>query len=181
MYRRSDSTRYRTEFQLLLLDLDLLLATIIQSLLLSYILSSISSSSLSLISGVIALVICLIFDFPFNASASTSLISLRISFVLKTNFPLTTTRFLLLRSLRICNSSLALVSSFRKRAFSKVVLSKAAPNRLIYCFTGVLILEERITLLTSNVASYSSVPSGSELSSREQSRSFGVVIGSRVT
>jgi hypothetical protein len=32
MYRRSDSTRDRTEFQLLLLDFDLLLATIIQSL-----------------------------------------------------------------------------------------------------------------------------------------------------
>jgi hypothetical protein len=35
-------------------------------------------------------------------------------------------------------------------------------------------------LLTSEVASYSSVPSSSELSSREQSRSFRVVIGGGV-
>jgi hypothetical protein len=35
--------------------------------------------------------------------------------------------------------------------------------------------------LTSDVASRSSVPSGSELSSRERFRSFGVVISSRVT
>jgi hypothetical protein len=61
-----------------------------------------------------------------------------------------------------------------------VVLSKAAPNRSIYCFIGVLRVEEQTILLTSNIASYSSIPSGGELSSREQSRSFGVVIGGRV-
>jgi hypothetical protein len=61
-----------------------------------------------------------------------------------------------------------------------VVLSKAAPDRLIYCFIGVSRVEERTILSTSDVASYSSIPSGSELSSREQSRSFRVVIGGRV-
>ena len=34
--------------------------------------------------------------------------------------------------------------------------------------------------LTSEVAYHNSVPSGGELSSRKQSRSFGVVIGGRV-
>jgi hypothetical protein len=35
-------------------------------------------------------------------------------------------------------------------------------------------------VLTSNLACYNSVSSGGELSSREQSRLFGVVIGGRV-
>jgi len=35
-------------------------------------------------------------------------------------------------------------------------------------------------LLTSNVASYSSIPSSSKLLSRERSRSFGIIIGGRV-
>jgi hypothetical protein len=65
--------------------------------------------------------------------------------------------------------------------FSEVILLKAAPNHSIYCFIGVSILEVRTILLTSDVASRSSVPSGGELSSRERSRSFRVVIGSRVT
>jgi hypothetical protein len=90
-------------------------------------------------------------------------------------------RFPFLRSLRTRNSSLASLSSFRKRAFSKVVLSKAAPNRSIYRFIGVLRVEERTIELTSDVASYSSIPSSDELSSRERSRSFRVVIGGRVT
>ena len=64
--------------------------------------------------------------------------------------------------------------------FSDVVLSKAAPNYLIYCFIGVSRVEEQTILLTSNIASYNLVPSSSELSSREQSRSFGVIIGGRV-
>jgi hypothetical protein len=151
-----------------------------QSLSLSYILFSIPSSSLSSISGVIALIVRLFLDFPFNASASASSTSSRISFVLKTNFPLTATRFPFLRSLRICTSSLNSAFSFYKRAFSEVVLSKAAPDRSIYCFTGVLRVEERTIELTSDVASYSSVPPSGELSSRERSRSFGVLIGSGV-
>ena len=64
--------------------------------------------------------------------------------------------------------------------FLDVVLSKATSNYLIYYFIGVLRVEEQTILLTSNVASCNSVPSGSELSSREQSRSFGVIIGGRV-
>jgi len=153
----------------------------IQSLSLSYILSSIPSSSLSTISGVVALVIRLFFDFPFDASASASSISSRISFVLKTNFPLIATRFPFLRSLRTYSSSLNSVFSFCKRVFSEVVLSKASPDRLIYHFIGVSRLEERMILLISDVASRSSIPSSGELSSRERSRLFRVVIGSRVT
>ena len=65
-------------------------------------------------------------------------------------------------------------------AFSDVVLSKAAPDRSIYRFTGVSRVEERTILLTSDVTSRNSVPSGGELSSRERSRSFGVVIGGGV-
>jgi hypothetical protein len=65
--------------------------------------------------------------------------------------------------------------------FSKVVLSKATPKRSIYCLIGVSRVEERIIEFTSDIASRSSVPSSSELSSRERSRSFGVVISSRVT
>jgi len=90
-------------------------------------------------------------------------------------------RFPFLRSLRTCSSSLNSVFSFYKRAFSEVVFSKAAPDRLIYRFTGVSRVEERTIKLTSEVASRSSVPSSGELASRERSRSFGVVIGGRVT
>ena len=96
------------------------------------------------------------------------------------NFPLIAIRFPFLRSLRTYNSSLYLVFSFYKRAFSKVVLLKAIPNRLIYYFIGVLGVEGRMILLTSNVASYSSIPSSSKLLSRERSRSFGIIIGGRV-
>ena len=152
-----------------------------QSLSLSYILSSIPSYPSSSISGVVAYIIRPFFDFPFDTSASASSTSPRISFVLKINLPLIATRFPFFRSLRTYNSSLALVSSFYKRAFSKLILSKATPNRSIYCFIGVSRVEERMIEFTSDVASYSSILSSSELSSREQSRSFGVVIGSRVT
>jgi hypothetical protein len=180
-YRKRNSTRSGTEFLTFYLDLDLVLATIIQSLSLSCILSSISSSLSSSISRVVALVVRLFLAFPFDISTSAFSTSSRISFVLKTNFPLIATRFPFLRSLRTLNSSLNLAFSFRKRVFSEVVLSKATPDRSIYYFTGVSIVEERTILLTSNVASRSSVPSGGELSSRERSRSFGVVIGSGVT
>ena len=88
--------------------------------------------------------------------------------------------FPFLRSLRTCNSSLYLVFSFYKRTFLDIILLKATSNYLIYYFIGVLRVEEQTILLTSNVASCNSVPSGSELSSREQSRSFGVIIGGRV-
>jgi hypothetical protein len=101
--------------------------------------------------------------------------------ILKTNFPLTAMRLPFLRSLRTYSSSLNSVFSFRKRAFLEAVLSRADPDRSIYCFIGVSRVEERMIELTSDVASYSSIPIGSELSSREQSRSFGVVIGGRVT
>jgi hypothetical protein len=151
-----------------------------QSLSLSDISSLILSSSSSSILGVVAFVVRLFFAFPFDASASDFSTSLRISCVLKTNFPLIAMRFPFLRSLRTRNSSLYSAFSFRKRAFSKVVLSRADPDRSIYCFTGVSRVEERTILLTSNVASLSSVPSGGELSSREWSRSFGVVIGGGV-
>jgi hypothetical protein len=137
--------------------------------------SSIPSSSSSSISRVIAFLVLPFFDFPFDASTSSSSTSSRISFILKTNFPLTAIRFPFLRSLCTRNSSLYSAFSFYKRAFSKVVFSKAAPNRLIYRFIGVSRIE-----FTSDVASYSSIPSGSELSSRERSRSFGVVIGGGV-
>jgi hypothetical protein len=89
-------------------------------------------------------------------------------------------RFPFLRSLRTRNSSLYLAFSFRKRAFSDIVLLRADPDCLIYRFTGVSRVEEQTILLTSDVASRSSVPSGGELSSRERSRSFGVVIGGGV-
>jgi hypothetical protein len=100
--------------------------------------------------------------------------------VLKTNFPLIVTRFPFLRSLRTRSSSLYSAFSFCKRAFLDVVLSRADPDRSIYHFTGVSRVEERTILLTSDVASCSLVPSGGELFSREQSRSFGVVIGGGV-
>jgi hypothetical protein len=85
-----------------------------------------------------------------------------------------------LRFFRILNNSLNSVFSFCKIATSEVVLSKAAPDHSIYCFIEVSRVDERTILLTSNVASCSSVPSSSELSSREQSRSFRVVIGGGV-
>jgi hypothetical protein len=153
---------------------------IIQLLLLSDVFSSISSSSSFSISEVVALVFRFFFVFPFNASASASLISPRISYVLKTNFPLIATCFSFLCSLYTRNSSLYSAFSFHKRAFSEVVLSKAIPDRSIYCFIGVSRVEERTILLTSDVASCSSIPSGGELSSRERSRSFGVIIGGGV-
>jgi len=113
-----------------------------QLFLLLYILSLIPSSPLSSILGVVALVVCFFFNFLFNASTSASLISLRISFILKTNFPLIAIRFPFLHSLHTYSSSLNLVFSFYKRAFSKVVLLKAAPNYSIYYFIGVLRVEE---------------------------------------
>jgi hypothetical protein len=158
----------------------LLLATTIQSLSLSDVLLSIPSSSSSLVSGVIAFTVRLFFVFLFDTSASAFSTTSRISCVLKTNFPLIATRFPFLRSLCTCNSSLYSAFSFRKRAFSDVVLSKAAPDRSIYRFTGVSRVEEQTIVLTSDVASYNSVPSGGELSSRKRSRSFGIVIGGGV-
>jgi hypothetical protein len=104
----------------------------------------------------------------------------RISYVLKTNFPLIATRFPFLRSLRTRDSSLYSAFSFRRRATSNTVLSKAAPDRSIYRFIGVSRVDERTIELTSEVAYRNSVPSGGELSSRERSRSFGVVIGGGV-
>jgi hypothetical protein len=151
-----------------------------QSLSLSDVSSLISSSSSSSISGIIAFVVRLFFDFLFDASASASSTSSRTSFVLKTNFPLIATRFPFLRSLCTRSSSLYSAFSFCKRAFSDVVLSRADSDRSIYRFTGVSRVEEQTILLTSYVASRSSVPSGGELSSRERSRSFGVVIGGGV-
>jgi hypothetical protein len=151
-----------------------------QLLSLSDVSSSISSSSSSSISGIIAFVVRLFFDFPFDASASASSTSSRTSFVLKTNFLLIVTRFPFLRSLRTRSSSLYSAFSFRKRAFLDVVLSRADSDRSIYRFTGVLRVEERTILLTSDVTSYSLVSSGGELFSRERSRSFGVVIGGGV-
>jgi hypothetical protein len=106
--------------------------------------------------------------------------SSRISFVLKTNFPFTATRFPFFCSLRTRYSSLASVRSFRKRVFSEVVLSRADPDRSIYRFTGVSRVKDRTIELTSDVASRCSVPSGGELSIRERSRAFGVVIGDGV-
>jgi hypothetical protein len=142
--------------------------------------SSISSSSSSLISGVVAFTVRLSFIFFFDASASAFSTTSRISYILKTNFPLTATRFPFLRSLCTCNSSLYSAFSFCRRAFSEVVLLRADPDLLIYRFIGVSRVEERMIVLTSDVACRNSVPSGGELSSRERSRSFGVVIGGRV-
>jgi len=69
------------------------------------------------------------------------------------NFPLIAMRFPFLRSLYTYSSSLNLVFSFYERAFSKVILLKAAPNCLIYYFIGVLRVEERTIELTSEIAS----------------------------
>jgi hypothetical protein len=151
-----------------------------QSLPLSEVSSSICSSSSSLISGVIAFIVRLFFVFLFDTSTSAFSTSSRISFLLKTNFPVTAIRFLFLRSLRTRKSSLALLTSFRKRAILADVLLSVAPDRSIYCFTGVLRVEEQTIVLTSDIAYRNSVPSGGELSSRERSRSFGVMIGGGV-
>jgi hypothetical protein len=180
MTRKSDTPGSRTEFQSLYFGTALLLAIIIQLLSLSDVSSSISSSSSSSISGVIAFVVRFFFVFLFDASASTSSTSSSISYILKTNFPLIAIRFPFLRSLYTRNSSLYSAFSFYKRAFSDVVLSRADPDRSIYRFTGVSRVEERTILLTSDVTSYSSVPSGGELSSRERSRLFRVVKGGGV-
>jgi hypothetical protein len=169
-----------SKFRPFYVQFDLLLTTTIQSLSLSDAFSSLFSSCSFSISGVIAFVVRLFFAFLFDASTSAFLTTLRISFVLKTNFPSIATRFPFLRSLRTRDSSLYSAISFRKRAFSDVVLSKAAPDRSIYRFTGVSRVEERTIVLTSDVASRNSVPSGGELSSRERSKSFGVVIGGGV-
>jgi hypothetical protein len=111
---------------------------------------------------------------------STFSISSSISYILKTNFPLIAICFPFLRSLRTYNSSLYSAFSFYKRVFLDVVLSRADPDRSIYRFIKVSRVEEQTILLTSNVASCSLVPSSGELSSRERSRSFGVIIRSRV-
>lgn len=134
----------------------------IQLLSLSCILSSISSSYSSSISEVVALIVRLFFAFPFDASASAFSTSSRSSFILKTNFTFTNTRSHFLRFLRIRDSSLASVSSFRKRVFSEVVLSKATTDRSIYCFKRASRVEERSIELTSSIAPRSSVPLGSE-------------------
>jgi hypothetical protein len=180
LYGKRISTGSRSEFQLFYFDFDLLLAIIIQSPLLSEVSSSIYSSSSFSISGVIAFVIHLFFVFLFDTSFSASSTSSRISFLLKTNFPAIATYFPFLHSLRTHKSSLYSAFSFCKRAFSDVVLSRADSDRSIKRFTGVSRVEEQTILLTSNIASHSSVPSGGELSSREQSRSVGVIIGGRV-
>jgi hypothetical protein len=140
--RKQDIPGSGTQNPLFYVCFDLLLATIIQSLSLSYILFSIPCSSLLSILRVVALIIRLFFDFPFDTSTSASLISSRISFVLKTNFALTTTRFPFLHSLYTYKSSLALVSSFYKRATLEVVLSKATFTYSLYCFIGVSRVEE---------------------------------------
>jgi hypothetical protein len=151
-----------------------------QLLLLLEVSSLMCSSSSSSISGVIAFIVRLFFVFLFDTLFSTSSTSSRISFLLKTNFPIIAIRFPFLRSLRTLKSSLASLTSFYKRAISADVLLSAAPDRSIYRFIGVSRVEERTILLTSDVACRNSVPSGSELSSRKWSRSFGVVIGGRV-
>ena len=180
MIGKRNTPRSGTQFRAFDVQFDLLLTTTIQSLSLSYILSSIPSSSSSSISGVITFVVRLFLDFPFDTSTSAFLTTSRISFVLKTNFPLIATRFPFLRSLRTRDSSLYSAFSFRRRATSDTILSKAAPNRLIYCFIGVSRVDEQTIEFTSKVASYNSVPSSGELSSRERSRSVGVVIGGGV-
>jgi hypothetical protein len=96
------------------------------------------------------------------------------------NFPLIVTCFSFLYSLRTRNSSLYLVFSFYKRAFLDIVLLEAASDRSIYRFIEVSRVDERTIELTSEVACRNSVPLGRELSSREQSRSFGVIIGGGV-
>ena len=96
------------------------------------------------------------------------------------NFPLIAMHFPFLCSLHTQDSSLYLAFSFRRRATSDTVLSKAAPDYSIYCFIGVSRVDEQTIEFTSKVASRNSVPSGGELSSRERSRSVGVVIGGGV-
>ena len=177
---KRNTPRSGTQFRAFDVQFDLLLTTTIQSLSLSYILSSIPSSSSSSISGVITFVVRLFLDFPFDTSTSAFLTTSRISFVLKTNFPLIATRFPFLRSLRTRDSSLYSAFSSRRRATLDTVLSKATPDCSMYCFIGVSRVDERTIEFTSKVASYNSVPSSSELSSRERSRSIRVVIGGRV-
>jgi hypothetical protein len=180
MILKSDTPGSRIGFQSLYFETTLLLATTIQSLSLSDVSSSVSPSFSSSISGVIVFVVRFYFVFLFDASASASLTTSRISYVLKTNFPLIATCFPFLHSLRTLNSSLYSAFSFCKRAFLDIVLSKAAPDRSVYRFIGVSRVDERTIELTSKVACRKSVPSGGELSSREPSRSFGVVIGGGV-
>jgi hypothetical protein len=177
---KRNTLRSGTQFRPFYVQFDLLLTITIQSLLLSYILSSIPSSSSSSISRVITFVVHLFFNFLFDTSASAFSTTSRISFILKTNFPVIATRFLFLCSLRTRKSSLYSAFSFYRRATSDTVLSKAAPDYLIYRFTGVSRVDERTIEFTSKVASCNSVPSSGELSSREQSRSVRVVIGGRV-
>jgi hypothetical protein len=137
-------------------------------------------SSSSSISGVIASIVRLFFVFLFDALFSASSTSSRISFLLKTNFSVIAMCFPFLHSLYTCKSFLVLLTSFCKRAISADVLLSVASDRSIYRFIGVSRVEERTILLTSDVACRDSVSSGGELSSRERSRSFGVVIGGGV-
>lgn len=109
--------------QPLCFELNLPLATIIQSTSLSYILFSISSSSSSLIPGVVALTVRLFFAFHFNPSASASSTISSISFVSNTNFPEIATRFPFLRSPRARKRALAPVFSFHNSTFSEYVFS----------------------------------------------------------
>ena len=145
----------------------MLLTIIIQLLLLLDVLLSIPSSFSSSVSEVVAFTIHLFFIFLLNTSASAFSTTLRISYILKMNFPLIAICFPFLYSLRTYNSFLYLVFSFYKRVFLDIVLLKATSNCLIYYFIGVLRVEEWTILLTSNVTSYNLVPSSSKLSSRE--------------
>jgi hypothetical protein len=114
-YAQRHCRRVRTELELLYIKFDLLLATIIQSPSLSNMFSLIPSSLSSSFSKFVALVVRLFFVFLFDASTSASSTSLRISCVLKTNFPLTATRFPFLCSLRDRNSSLYFAFSYSYR------------------------------------------------------------------
>jgi len=124
LYGSSDNRGVRTEFQPFYLDFDLLLATIMLSLSLLEVSSSICSSSSSSILGVIAFVVCLFFIFLFDTSFSASSTSSRISFLLKTNFPIIAICFLSLRSLRTHSSSLAYTGMARWN----VIRSRARPG-----------------------------------------------------
>jgi hypothetical protein len=135
---------------------------------------SIPSSSSSSSPGDEASVVHLFFDFLFDTSASASSTSLRISFMLKKNFPSIATCFPVLLSLyhlRTHNSSLYSAIPFRKRA-----LSSSRSRSLNLRFTRAPRVEKRTIVLDSEVASYYSVSSSSELSGGERSRSFGFVI-----
>jgi hypothetical protein len=93
-----------SKFRPFYVQFNLLLTTTIQSLSLSDVFSLLSSSYSSSISGVVAFVLRFFFAFFFDTSTSAFLTTSRISFVLKTNFPLIATRFPFLRSLRTRNS-----------------------------------------------------------------------------